>query len=145
MRVYLLQDVKGQGKKGEIINVSDGYAQNFLFKKDLAKPATTDVINSVEIKNKALAYQKEQEKLTAQQKAKQLKGQKVTVQARHGEQGKLFGSITAKEIAESLTNQGEKIDKRDIELKSPIRETGEYKVTLRLYAGITTEIIVVVV
>ena len=142
MKVYLLEDVKGQGKKGEIINVSDGYAQNFLFKKNLASPA--DVINSVEIKNKTLAYHKEQERLAAIEKAAQLKGRKIVLKARHGEQGKIFGSITAKEIAEALNSAGEKIDKKDIDLKAPIKETGEYPLSVRLYANISTEIIVVV-
>ena len=144
MKVYLLEDVKGQGKKGEIINVSDGYAQNFLFKKNLASPATADVINSVEIKNKTLAYHKEQERLAAIEKAAQLKGRKIVLKARHGEQGKIFGSINAKEIAEALNSAGEKIDKKDIELKAPIKETGEYPLSVRLYANISTEIIVVV-
>jgi len=140
MKVYLLEDVKGQGKKGEIINVSDGYAQNFLFKKNLASPATADVINSVEIKNKTLAYHKEQERLAAIEKAAQLKGRKIVLKARHGEQGKIFGSITAKEIAEALNSAGEKIDKKDIDLKAPIKETGEYPLSVRLYANISTEI-----
>ena len=144
MKVYLLEDVKGQGKKGEIINVSDGYAQNFLFKKNLASPATADVINSVEIKNKTLAYHKEQERLAAIEKAAQLKGRKIVLKARHGEQGKIFGSITAKEIAEALNSAGEKSDKKDIDLKAPIKETGEYPLSVRLYANISTEIIVVV-
>lgn len=144
MKVYLLEDVKGQGKKGEIINVSDGYAQNFLFKKNLASPATADVINSVEIKNKTLAYHKEQERLAAIEKAAQLKGRKIVLKARHVEQGKIFGSITAKEIAEALNSAGEKIDKKDIDLKAPIKETGEYPLSVRLYANISTEIIVVV-
>ena len=144
MKVYLLEDVKGQGKKGEIINVSDCYAQNFLFKKNLASPATADVINSVEIKNKTLAYHKEQERLAAIEKAAQLKGRKIVLKARHGEQGKIFGSITAKEIAEALNSAGEKIDKKDIDLKAPIKETGEYPLSVRLYANISTEIIVVV-
>ena len=144
MKVYLLEDVKGQGKKGEIINVSDGYAQNFLFKKNLASPATADVINSVEIKNKTLAYHKEQERLAAIEKAAQLKGRKIVLKARHGEQGKIFGSITAKEIAEALNSAGEKNDKKDIDLKAPIKETGEYPLSVRLYANISTEIIVVV-
>lgn len=144
MKVYLLEDVKGQGKKGEIINVSDGYAQNFLFKKNLASPATADVINSVEIKNKTLVYHKEQERLAAIEKAAQLKGRKIVLKARHGEQGKIFGSITAKEIAEALNSAGEKIDKKDIDLKAPIKETGEYPLSVRLYANISTEIIVVV-
>ena len=129
---------------GEIIKVSDGYAQNFLFKKNLASPATADVINSVEIKNKTLAYHKEQERLAAIEKAAQLKGRKIVLKARHGEQGKIFGSITAKEIAEALLSAGEKIDKKDIELKAPIKETGEYPLSVRLYANISTEIIVVV-
>ena len=144
MKVILCADVKGQGKKGEIINVSDGYAQNFLFKKNLASPATADVINSVEIKNKTLAYHKEQERLAAIEKAAQLKGRKIVLKARHGEQGKIFGSITAKEIAEALNSAGEKIDKKDIDLKAPIKETGEYPLSVRLYANISTEIIVVV-
>ena len=115
-----------------------------FIKKNLASPATADVINSVEIKNKTLAYHKEQERLAAIEKAAQLKGRKIVLKARHGEQGKIFGSITAKEIAEALLSAGEKIDKKDIELKAPIKETGEYPLSVRLYANISTEIIVVV-
>ena len=98
----------------------------------------------MEIKNKTLAYHKEQERLAAIEKAAQLKGRKIVLKARHGEQGKIFGSITAKEIAEALLSAGEKIDKKDIELKAPIKETGEYPLSVRLYANISTEIIVVV-
>ena len=118
--------------------------ESFFFKKNLASPATADVINSVEIKNKTLAYNKEQERLAAIEKAAQLKGRKIVLKARHGEQGKIFGSITAKEIAEALNSAGEKIDKKDIDLKAPIKETGEYPLSVRLYANISTEIIVVV-
>ena len=116
MKVLLLQDVKGQGKKGEIINVSDGYANNFLLKKGLGKIATADTINSVNIHTQAVAKQKQAEKEAAIALGKQLNGKEVTISATKGANGKMFGSITSKEIADALTKLGFTIDKKQIVL-----------------------------
>ena len=144
MKVLLTQDVKGQGKKGEIINVSDGYANNFLLKKGLGVIATADKINSAEIHNKAEEKQKAAERQKAQEDANRLKGQTVRIVAATGSQGKMYGSITNKEIADELTKQGYSVDKRQVILKEPIRATGNYTATVKLYAEISTTINIVV-
>ena len=144
MKVLLLQDVKGQGKKGEIINVSDGYANNFLLKKGLGAVATADTINSVAIKNKAIERQKAEEKQKAMDDAKRLKSQTVTITASKGSQGKMYGSITNKEIAEELNKLGYAVDKKQVVLKDPIRVTGSYQVTVKMYAEISSVITVTV-
>jgi len=138
MKVIFLKDVKGKGKKGEIKNVADGYAQNFLFKQGLAIEATPANL-------KALEAQKNKEKRQAEEelaKAKQLKEQleKLTVQlfAKAGEGGRLFGSITSKQIAEALqTQHGVKIDKRKIELEDAIRALGYTNVPVKLHPEVT--------
>ena len=144
MKVLLLQDVKGQGKKGEIINVSDGYANNFLLKKGLGVVATADKINSVDIHNRAVEKQKAAERAKAQEDAARLKGQTVKIIASTGSQGKMYGSITNKEIAEELTKMGYPVDKKQVVLKDPIRVKGNYTVTVKLYAEISTTVTVVV-
>ena len=144
MKVLLLQDVKGQGKKGEIINVSDGYANNFLLKKGLGVIATADKINSVAIHDKAVEKQKAAERQKAQEDANLLKGKVVTITASTGAQGKMYGSITSKEIADELTQMGFPVDKKQIVLKEPIRATGNYTVTVKLYVEISATITVVV-
>lgn len=142
MKILLLADVKGQGKKGEIINVSDGYANNFLLKKGLGAVATADTINSVNIKNKAIERQKAEEKQKAMDDAKELKGKVITIVASKGSQGKMYGSVTNKEIAEELVKMGYNVDKKQIVLKEPIRVTGNYSVTVKMYAEISTTITV---
>ncbi len=137
MKVLLLQDVKGQGKKGEIINVSDGYANNFLLKKGLGTIATADTINSVAIKNKAIERQKAEEKQKAMDDANKLKGQEIRITASKGSQGKMYGSITNKEIAEELNKLGYAVDKKQIVMKDPIRATGRYSVTVKISAAVT--------
>lgn len=145
MKVLLLQDVKGQGKKGEIINVSDGYANNFLLKKGLAKVATADTLNAVAIHDQAVAKQRAQEKADAEAFAKRLKGQVVKIVADKGAQGgKLYGSITGKEIAEGLVKMGFAVDKKQIVLKDAIRAVGTYPVTVKVYAEISVSVTVVV-
>lgn len=144
MKVLLLQDVKGQGKKGEIINVSDGYANNFLLKKGLGKVATADTINAVAIHDKAVEKQKAQEKQDAMDRAKALKGTRITLVASKGAQGKMYGSITNKEIADELGKIGYTVDKKQVVLKEPIRSTGIFTVTVKLFAEISTTIEVVV-
>ena len=145
MKVLLLQDVKGQGKKGEIITVSDGYANNFLLKKGLGKVATADTINSVNIHTQAVAKQKQAEKDAAVALSKQLNGKEVTITSTKGANGKMFGSITSKEVAEALTKIGFAIDKKQIVLKDPIKMPGKYTVTVKVYAEISSTISVVVI
>ncbi len=144
MKVLLLQDVKGQGKKGEIINVSDGYANNFLLKKGLGTIATADTINSVAIKNKAIERQKAEEKQKAMDDANKLKGQEIRITASKGSQGKMYGSITNKEIAEELNKLGYAVDKKQVVMKDPIRATGRYSVTVKMYAEISAAVTVIV-
>ena len=144
MKILLLQDVKGQGKKGEIINVSDGYANNFLIKKGLGVVATADTINSVAIHDQAVQKQKAAERQQAQEDANRLKGQTVHVVAACGAQGKMYGSITNKEIADELTKMGFPVDKRQVVLKDPIRAKGNYTVTVKLYAEISVSVNVIV-
>lgn len=144
MKVLLLQDVKSQGKKGEIINVSDGYANNFLLKKGLGVVATADTINSVAIHDKAVQKQKEAERKQAQDNANKLKGQTVRIVASTGAQGKMYGSITNKEIADELVKMGYAVDKKQVVLRDPIRVKGNFTATVKLYAEISTTINIVV-
>ena len=116
MKVLLLQDVKGSGKKGQLVEVSDGYANNFLIKKGLAKRATTDVVNSVNISNAAAQRRKDEELAQAKVLASQLSGKTVELSLQRGAHGKAFGSITTKEIAEKLVALGFSIDKRQVVL-----------------------------
>lgn len=144
MKILLTQDVKGQGKKGEIVNVSDGYANNFLLKKGLGVVATADTINSVDIHNRAVARQKEEEKQLAYARAKELKGSEIHLTAAKGSTGRMFGSITSKEIAEELTKRGYPVDKKQVVLKAPIKEAGNYTVSVKMYAELSVPVTVIV-
>ena len=139
MKVVLLKDVKGTGKKGEIKEVSDGYAKNFLFKQGYAKEATKSSLAENEFKKSANAYHKEVEKAEANALAKKLNGQMVNLKIKCGDNGKTFGSITAKEIADALNAQGFNIDKRKIELKEPIKTIGVYTILAKVYPEITAK------
>lgn len=139
MKVILLADVKGSGKKDEIINVSDGYARNFLFPKKLAVEATPGATREIQKKRSAEAAREAERVAAATERAKQLRNKIIRMQVKCGSQGRLYGSITTAEIAESLKAQhGVEIDKRKIDLAEPIRTIGDVSVTLRLYTGITT-------
>ncbi len=141
MKVILLSDVKGQGKKGEIVNVSDGYARNFLFPRNLAQEANAQNLNSAQVRQDAAAHKKAVEKKNAEELAAQLADRGVTIQAKCGSTGRLFGAITNAEIAEALSAQtGLDIDKKKVVLQNPIKELGTYTVTLKLYAGVQTNI-----
>jgi ribosomal protein L9 len=146
MKVILLQDVKGTGTKNQVLNVSDGFARNFLFPKKLAVEATDNAVKEIERK-RAVEEKKEQErKEAALKKAAELRGKGITITAKCGDAGRLYGSITAQEIADALKNQhGIEVDKRKIELKDPIRQLGDVKVSVWIYSGITTEMTVSVV
>ena len=141
MKVILLSDVKGQGKKGEIVNVSDGYARNFLFPRNLAQEANAQNLNSAQVRQDAAAHKKAVEKKNAEELAAQLADRGVTIQAKCGSTGRLFGAITNAEIAEALSAQtGLDLDKKKVVLQNPIKELGTYTVTLKLYAGVQTNI-----
>ena len=144
MKVVLLENVKGQGKKGEVINVSEGYARNFLFPKKLAREATNAALNDLKGQQEAFAYKKETELNEATQMKEKLSTLTVTVTAKAGANGKLFGSVTNKDIAEALISQHHvKIDKRRFEMDD-IKQTGEYKVNIRLYPDIVGELKVII-
>jgi len=139
MKVILLTDVKGSGKKDEIINVSDGYARNFLFPKKMAVEATPGAMKEIEKKRAAEAAREAERRAQAEEKARQLKGKVINMAVKCGEKGRLYGSITTAEIAAELEKQhGIKVDKRKIDLKDPIRTVGDVEVTVWLYSGITT-------
>ena len=145
MKVLLLSDVKAQGKKGEVIEVNDGYARNFLIKKGLGIEATSQIINEKKQKDASIAKKKAEELAEARELAKTLKGKEVKVQIRCGENGKLFGAVTGKEISEALETIGYPgIDKKKISLKEPIKAVGLYEVEIKLYANVSTEIKVLV-
>lgn len=144
MKVILLKDIKGTGKKDQIIEASDGYARNFLFPKGLAKEASAANLNSIENAKKAQQHREDVEKASAEETARKLAGKVIRVSARGAEGGRLYGSVTSQEIAEALQKQyGVKVEKRRIE-SGNIRNAGEYKVTVWLYAGITTEMTAIV-
>lgn len=141
MKVVLLQDVKGLGKKGELVNASDGYARNFLFPKNLAKEANAQAMN--ELKNAEQSKQfKIDTAIAAANKAKaELEGSTFVMNAKAGANGKLFGSITAKEIALEIKKQkGIDVDKRKVSLSSDIKTCGVYDVEIKLYTAITAKI-----
>ena len=143
MKVILMQDVKGQGKKGEIVDLSDGYARNYLFPRKLAEPATADALNSIKIKEKAQRDAEQREKENMIGLAKQLESMMVRIAAKAGDSGKLFGSVTSKEISENLEKQyGIAIDKRKIQLDEPIRTFGTYEIGAKLGYEVTGVIMI---
>ena len=145
MKVLLEQDVKGTGKKGDIVNVSDGYARNFLFPKKLAAPADASAVNAANIQKSAAAHRRFTAGVKAREDAKKLEGQTVTITARVGEGGKLFGAITGKEIAAALKEQKHfDIDRKKIALAEPIHTTGEYTAKISLFEGTSAQIRVIV-
>ncbi|WP_025681297.1 50S ribosomal protein L9 [Paenibacillus massiliensis] len=133
MKVIFLQDVKGQGKKGQVKEVSDGYASNFLLPKGLVRPATDGNMKVLENQAAAEDRRKQEEKEEAQALAKKLEATAIELKAKAGEGGRLFGAITSKQIAEVLSKQGLKIDKRKIELDEPIRHLGVTQMTVKLH------------
>lgn len=133
MKVILQQDVKGQGKKGELVNVSDGYARNYLLPRNLAVAATAENLNAMKQQDKARKQREAAEKAEAEETAKKLEGILVKIPARAGEGGRLFGAVTSKEISESLLAQtGLNISKSKIVLDEPIKSCGTYQLKCRL-------------
>ena len=146
MKVILQQDVKGQGKKGQLVNVSDGYARNFLLPKKLAVIATAENVNTMKQQEKARKAQEAAEKAQAEATAKQLEGLMVKITAKAGEGGRLFGAVTAKEISECLAEQhGLTIAKTKLVLDEPIKACGGYKIKAKLGYEIVGTVNVMVV
>ena len=145
MKVVLLADVKGSGKKGELVNVSDGYARNFLFPKKLAKEANAQALNELKYAEESKAFKIKQETEAAQASADKINGKSVSILAKAGQGGKLFGSVTAKEIAEAIKKQyGVDVDKRKIDTKGDMKAFGTYECEVKLYSGITATVKAVV-
>ena len=132
MKVILLQDVKGKGKKGQMIEVSDGYARNFMLPKKLAIEATADAVNTMRMNDKATQERIAREKAAALALSKQLREMTLTVTCKGGGSGRLFGAVTNAEIAAALEKQGVKLDKRKIVLNENIKNVGTYTVTCKL-------------
>jgi len=142
MKVILLQDVKGKGKKGQILEVSDGYARNFMLPKKMAIEATADAINTVKMNDKATQERIAREKAEALATSKKLREMTVVVKAKGGGAGRLFGSVTNQEIADALSKTGVKLDKRKIVISDPIKNVGTYTVTCKLGYEITAPLTV---
>ena len=132
MKVILLQDVKGQGKKGQLLDISDGYARNFLLPRKLAIEATADALNTKNMNDKATAERIAREKAEALATANKLRAMTLTVTAKGGGAGRLFGAVTNAEIAVALEKAGIKLDKRKIVVNETIKNVGTYTVTCKL-------------
>ena len=141
MKVVLLADVKGVGKKGELINASDGYARNFLLPRKLAKEANAQAMNELKNAEASKAYKIKSETEEAKRAADALSGKIVRITAKAGQGGRLFGSVTAMEIAQEIKKQfGFEIDKRKISLDGDIKAFGTYQFEIKLYTGITAKL-----
>ena len=144
MKVLLLEDVKGSGKKGEVVNVSDGYARNFLLPRKMAEPADAQAINAANIQKSAAQHRKFTAGIKARETAQALEGHSIHVKARVGENGKLFGTVSGKEISAALKEQkGVDVDRKKISV-DPIRALGEYPAKLSLFEGISVTVKVIV-
>lgn len=138
MKVILLDNIKGVGKKDDVINSSDGYARNYLFPKKLAVEANAENMSKLNSKKESNNYKKDLEKQAAEEVAKKLKGILLKIKVKAGENGKIFGGVTAKEISDNLKSQYQiEVDKKKIELKEQIKTLGSFTVTIRLYEGVT--------
>ena len=145
MKVIMLADVKGQGKKNDVVEVSDGYAKNFLIPRKLAKAADAQSLNDVKVKEAARLYRIETEKKEAKELAEKLKAILVKIPASSGTDGRLYGSVTSKEVSERLqADHGIAIDKRKIVMKDPIKAYGKYSLEVKLYTEVTGTINVLV-
>ena len=146
MKVILLDNIKGVGKKDEVINAADGYARNFLLPRKLAVEANAENMSKLNNKKEAASYKKDVERQAAEELAKKLKGIMLKVKVKAGENGKIFGGVTAKEISDNLKSQYEfDIDKKKIELKETIKTLGEFNVPIKLFEGVVANLKVEVI
>lgn len=145
MKVVMLEDVKGSGKKGELISVSDGYARNYLFPRKLAKEANTQAMNELKNAEEAKEYKLQMEIEAAKKAAAAIEGKSVNLFAKAGQGGRIFGSITAKEIAEEIKKQFHvEIDKRKIAIDADIKAFGTYTCEVKIYTGISAKVFAVI-
>ena len=143
MKVILLQDVKGKGKKGQLLEVSDGYARNYMLPRKLAMEATADAVNTMRMNDKAAQERRTRERAEAVALAERMKAMTLTVTAKGGGAGRLFGSVTNQEIADALQSQaGIALDKRKIVIDEPIKTVGTYTVKCKLGFEITAQLAV---
>ena len=141
MKVILQQDIKGKGKRGQMIEVSDGYARNYMLPRKLAVEATADIVNTMRMTDKANQERRQKEREEAFAFSNRMKDMVVVVRAKGGGAGRLFGSVTTQEIADAIkTQEGIDIDKRKIVLDGQIKTTGDYKVKVKLGYEITAEL-----
>lgn len=140
MKIILLQDVKGQGKKGEVKDVNEGYARNFLIKKGLAEAATANKLNEISQKKSAADFHKAEEIKATQQLAGNINGKLFVVKIKAGQGGKVFGSVTAADVAEAMQRDGFEVDKKKVVLTQPIKTVGVFDVDLKLMEGIGAKI-----
>ena len=145
MKVILTEEIRGLGSRGDLVTVKDGYARNYLIPKNLAQEATKGNLNAIEHQRRKWALLAQEEKNAAQKQADRVKGVKIRIEKRVGEHGHLFGSVTANEIADALLEKGIEVDKRRIELGSPIKNVGVHDVEVRLHKDVTAQIQVEVV
>lgn len=145
MKVLLKEDIKSMGKKGEVVNVSDGYARNYLLPRGLAVEADEGVIKAVRAQKQAEDTKVQRERERALEQAKLISEKSLVIKVKCGENGKLFGSVTNKEIADEMERQmGIKVDKKKVELDEPIKNIGRFKAKVRLFPGVDASITVVV-
>lgn len=145
MQVILKQDVKGSGKAGDLVKVSDGYARNYLFPKGLAVPASAGALNEKNTKDAAAAHRAQVELDQAKATAAKLDGKTVVIAAKAGTGGRLFGSITSKELAAEITRMtGEVVDKKKILLEADVKAYGEYSFEVKLHSGVSAKMFLVV-
>ena len=142
MKVILLQDVRGKGKKGQMLEVSDGYARNYMLPRKIALEATADAINTMRMNDKATQERQARERAEAMELAKRMKAMTLTVYAKGGGAGRLFGSVTSQEIADALQSQGITLDKRKIVIDEPIKNVGTYTIRCKLGYEITAQLTV---
>ena len=143
MKVILLQDVRGSGKKDQIIEVSDGFGRNYLLPRKLAREATPEALNAVEKAQSAQKHRDDVKRQEAEAKARELKGKVIQLSVKGGAGGKLYGKVTNEAIAQALKNQyGMEIDKRKFEPEEPIKNAGQVLCTVRLSAGVSTRMVI---
>lgn len=142
MKVILLQDVRGKGKKGQMLEVSDGYARNYMLPRKIAMEATADAINTMRMNDKATQERQARERAEAMELAKRMKAMTLTVYAKGGGAGRLFGSVTSQEIDDALQSQGITLDKRKIVIDEPIKNVGTYTIRCKLGYEITAQLTV---
>ncbi|MFB5190914.1 50S ribosomal protein L9 [Alicyclobacillus fastidiosus] len=144
MKVILLQDVKGQGKKGEVKDVSEGYARNFLLPRNLAEEATASALHRLQTQHDKQARHKAQELQEAKDLAAKLEDKKIVIKTQSGEGGRLFGAITTKHIADAMKREGFTVDKRKIQLQDHIKTLGGHRVQVKLHPEVSVSVLVYV-